>query len=49
LAILFSFLVLFIGNNEANAAYSKEIQEAYYRALSKSITTLAPIDAAGVD
>jgi len=49
LAILFSFLVLFIGNNEANAAYSIEIQEAYYRALSKSITTLAPIDAAGVD
>ena len=47
-AILFSCISVFTAN-EANAVYSIEIQEAYYWALSKSITNLAPVDAADLD
>jgi hypothetical protein len=47
-AILFSCITVFTAN-EANAVYSIEIQEAYYWALSKSITNLAPVDAADLD
>ena len=35
--------------SNVNAVYSIEMQEAYYWALSKSITTLTPIDNADID
>ena len=44
---IFSCLVAFFSN--ANAYYSIEIQDAYYWALGKSITTIRPIDNADLD
>ena len=44
---IFCCLVAFFSN--ANAYYSIEIQDAYYWALGKSITTITPIDNANLD
>ncbi|MBR6907193.1 hypothetical protein IKN40_01450 [bacterium] len=49
LVVLFSLVPLFVVSSKVNAAYSIEIQEAYYWALSNHLTNLTPVDAAELD